>query len=382
MNLTKPIGILCLCIVTAGWGDASASPGGPDDRVTEQPNESRANATATDGTPANEKPAGGDAKLASGRRKASRSFQFHYRFTVTGLEPGEKVRTWLPVPTSSSHQRVDPLLYQLPAKPTFHREPQYGNQILFVETTVPPGGQLHFDLPYQIERQEVVGIASDGGRSEIQELSSSQRKRFQRPNANVPVRGKPLELLGGLDLSEDPLTLANQLYEVVDQHVTYKKVGSGWGEGDVLWVCDSRYGNCTDFHSLFISLARSQGVPSRFEIGFPISGDKKQGPVGGYHCWAFFYTPQQGWVPVDISEADKHPSMKAYYFGNLTRDRVTFSVGRDIELVPKCESGPLNYFIYPHVEVGGAAVGREQIELNFTFTEIDSPRGASHGDGR
>ena len=40
-------------------------------------------------------------------------------------------------------------------------------------------------------------------------------------------------------------------------------------------------------------------------------------------------------MPVDISEANKNPKMKDYYFGNLTEDRVTFTTGRDIDLVPE-----------------------------------------------
>jgi transglutaminase-like putative cysteine protease len=159
------------------------------------------------------------------------------------------------------------------------------------------------------------------------------------------------------------------LYELVDEHVAYKKEGTGWGRGDTNWVCDSRYGNCTDFHSLFLSLARSQGLPARFEIGFSIPNGKQEGPIAGYHCWAWFYLDDRGWIPVDISEADKHPELKDYYFGNLTADRVTFSTGRDLELVPKAQHAPLNYFIFPHVEVEGEVWPIENVELQFEFKE-------------
>ena len=128
----------------------------------------------------------------------------------------------------------------------------------------------------------------------------------------------------------------------------------------MLWVCDSRFGNCTDFHSLFISLARSRGLPARFEIGLPLPSKRGEGNIGGYHCWALFHHDQKGWVPVDISEADKHPEMKEYYFGNLTENRVTFTTGRDINLVPKQDGGPLNFFVYPYVEVNGKPLAQEQ----------------------
>ena len=170
-----------------------------------------------------------------------------------------------------------------------------------------------------------------------------------------------------VELLQDKVSRARQLYDIVDNHVAYKKDGIGWGNGDTNWVCDSRYGNCTDFHSLFISLARSQGLPARFEIGFSIPTDKSEGPIAGYHCWAWFYTDERGWIPVDISEADKNPAMKDYFFGGLTPDRVNFSVGRDISLVPQSAGQPLNFFIYPHIEVGGKVLSKEHIELQFGF---------------
>lgn len=185
----------------------------------------------------------------------------------------------------------------------------------------------------------------------------------------VPVEGRPQQLLAGLQFSDDPLQVARVLYDRVDEHVRYDKSEAGYGNGDVLWVCDSQFGNCTDFHSLFISFARSQGLPARFEIGFPLPPARGSGAIGGYHCWAFFHAHRRGWVPVDISEADKHPELKEYYFGNLTADRVTFTTGRDIQLVPPQDGPPLNYFVYPHIEVDGKPCPREQIKLNFTYQD-------------
>ena len=149
----------------------------------------------------------------------------------------------------------------------------------------------------------------------------------------MPIDGKPLELIKDKELPDDPMKKARVLYDVVNDHMKYSKEGKGWGRGDSVWACDSKFGNCTDFHSLFISLARSQKIPAKFEMGFPIPTKRGEGAVGGYHCWAFFRPEGKGWVPVDISEANKEPKMKDYYFGNLTEDRVAFTTGRDIDLV-------------------------------------------------
>ena len=64
---------------------------------------------------------------------------------------------------------------------------------------------------------------------------------------------------------------------------------------------------------------------------------------------------------------NEHPELKAYYFGNLTADRVLFSTGRDLELDPKPADGPLNFFVYPHIEVGDKTLPKENVELQFSF---------------
>src|SRR5262249_18742763 len=152
-------------------------------------------------------------------------------------------------------------------------------------------------------------------------------------------------LLKGKKLPEDPMDKARVLYDVVNKHMRYSKEGLGWGRGDAVWACDSKYGNCSDFHSLFISLARSEKIPAQFEIGFPLPPKRGAGEIPGYHCWAFFRPKGKGWVPVDISEANKDPKKTDYYFGNLSEDRVTFSTGRDVDLVPKQAGKPLNFFV-------------------------------------
>ncbi len=71
---------------------------------------------------------------------------------------------------------------------------------------------------------------------------------------------------------------------------------------------------------------------------------------------------------MDISEAWKDPSKHDYFFGTLDASRVQFTVGRDLTLVPKQDGPPLNYFIYPYVEVDGKPY--EKVEKKFAFREL------------
>jgi transglutaminase-like putative cysteine protease len=151
----------------------------------------------------------------------------------------------------------------------------------------------------------------------------------------------------------------------------YRKDKRGWGRGDATWASQSRCGNCSDFHSLFISLARANCIPAKFEIGFALPPEQTAGDVPGYHCWAKFKARPGEWVPVDISEAKRHPQMRDYYFGHLTADRVVFSTGRDLVLEPKQDGPAINFFVYPYVEVDGKPWPEDRVVRHFTFSDVE-----------
>jgi transglutaminase-like putative cysteine protease len=298
----------------------------------------------------------------------SRKFLLTYSVTVSGLRAGETVRVWLPEPTPSEDQHVVSLPGEYPASTQLNTDPVFGNRMRYFEVSAPPTGAILSTSAFVIERREVRGLPGER-RGQPMTLSQVERQRFLASHAKVPLSGRPLKLLEGVKLPRQPLELGRTLYNLVDDHVKYDKSRPGYGHGDVNWVCDSRSGNCTDFHSLFISWTRAHGLPARFEIGFSLPEQRGRGEIPGYHCWAYFYVDGHGWTPVDISEADKNPHMKEYYFGHLTENRVAFTVGRDIDLVPKQSGEPLNYFIYPYVEVAGRPLPQDQVKLQVQFQD-------------
>ena len=309
--------------------------------------------------------AGGQCTSAqSPATSAERSFEFRYGAKIVGLKPGVRCKAWFPIASSSDFQTIESRSTESNGKLTEAVEEKYGNRIGFVELVVQQEDPT-FGVTYQVLRKMAKSSGAGQG------IKNSQRKLFLSANALVPIDGTPAGLAKGLSLPADTDLAASRLYEFVHGHMTYDKSKVGYGKGDAVWACNSKTGNCTDFHSLFISMARSQSIPAKFEIGFPLPKDKRSGSIAGYHCWAWFYSARRGWTPVDISEADKHPEMKEFYEGRLTADRIAMSVGRDIELVPAAKSKPLNYFVYPYVEVDGVPLDREQIELDVSFQDCD-----------
>ncbi len=294
----------------------------------------------------------------------ARTFQFTYSAVVTGLKPDQAARVWLPVAHSDDNQEDAIVSRELPAEGKIGHDADYGNEYLYLEAKADADGRIPLKIVYHVTRREVKG---DGGK-EIKE-GAERLARYLRADARVPIDGKPLELLKGKDVPKDQTAAARMMYDVIDDTLKYGKDKPGWGNGDSAWACDNRTGNCSDFHSLFMTLARSRGIPAKFEIGFPLPDKRGAGDVPGYHCWAMFHPEGKGWVPVDISEANKHPEMRDYYFGNLTENRVMFTTGRDLTLVPKQDGGPVNFLVYPYVEVDGKVWPQEKIEKKFSYQD-------------
>jgi transglutaminase-like putative cysteine protease len=300
----------------------------------------------------------------------SRHFTFHYAFTVKNLPAGKKVRIWIPAAHSDANQEVKIVSAKgdLPVKKT--RESKYGNEIYFAETSNSTQPELHFDVEYDVVRHERIAL-NPAPHVVTASLTNKERQQDLQPDALVPITGLPADLAVKVTEGKtQPLDKARAIYDYVFTTMRYDKTGTGWGHGDVLYACDAKKGNCTDFHSLFIAMARSQGIPARFEIGFPLPPDKHSSEIAGYHCWSDFYLDGKGWIPVDISEAWKHPEKRDYFFGSHDVNRVQFSMGRDLRLNPGQDGKPLNYFVYPYVEVDGREY--PNVSLAFSFADIST----------
>jgi transglutaminase-like putative cysteine protease len=308
-----------------------------------------------------------------------RHFNFHYAFTVKNVAPGERVRVWIPLAHTDAFQdvKVTSETSDLPLKQV--HQPEYGNELLYAETFKADKSEYKFSVGYDIVRHEHVVLVNGKPLPGLRPEHSPriQLTRFLKPDRLVPVTGVPAQLAAEQTKNDTTqLEKAKAIYDYVFRTMKYDKSGTGWGHGDTLWACDSKHGNCTDFHSVFISMARSQEIPARFQIGFPLPADKTSAEIPGYHCWAEFYLDTIGWVPVDISEAWKHPDKHDYFFGAHDVNRVQFTEGRDLKLLPSQDGAPLNYFIYPYVEVGGKESPNASIA--FSFEDVVEPAQRQH----
>ncbi len=323
------------------------------------------------------------APAAQSKEATERTFSFVYKVEVNAPLGQGPVDIFVPIAQSDRHQTIVDYSIESTIPGTEKIEHVHGNRFWHGHLDTADGEPARVAISYTVLRRkfEMDWDSVDSSRSYAdQEIADIAH--YLEASRRVPVSGDLVEnIVADIAPGEtDVLTIAKATYDYVIDEMEYKKIGKGWGNGDTSWACSAKYGNCTDFHSLFNSLIRARGIPSRFEIGFLVHEDLSRGSVGGYHCWAEFYLPGEGWIPIDAAAAKNQPDKRDLYFGGHPADRMMMTIGRDLDLGEGHALKPLNYFVFPHVEVGGELYEEVKTHLAYKSLTADGVEVPDNGE--
>jgi transglutaminase-like putative cysteine protease len=125
----------------------------------------------------------------------------------------------------------------------------------------------------------------------------------------MPIGGQFAEIakeaINGKE-NDSKLIQARALYDYIIDNMRYMKFGD-YGRGDAVYACDSKTGNCTEFHSFFISLARSIGIPARFSIGASIPSERNEGGLTDITAGQNFMRKGNGGLLISVKEINTRP---------------------------------------------------------------------------
>jgi transglutaminase-like putative cysteine protease len=276
-----------------------------------------------------------------------------------------RLRLWMPVPQDDGLQTITKLTFS--RAPQLSTESKYGNRVAYWEWAA-PGSDMELEMRFECLRRE-ARVDREALRAEGRDPPGEfevYRNADRLVTLDPQVRELSDRIVAG---RQGTMEKARAIYDYVLSAMVYDKSHPGWGTGSTRHACEVGKGNCTDFHALFNSLCRAQGIASGFEIGLylPYERGSTENP-GGYHCWALFRVPGRSWVPVDCSEASRRPDRRDYFFGGHTPNRVTLSRGRDLTLAPAQAGGPINYFLNPYAEADGKPVPTDQ---SWSYEDLD-----------
>ncbi len=300
---------------------------------------------------------------------AKRNVELTTTASIENLPEGARVvDLWMPIAQDCDGQKVTKVQVVQPEGGEMAIEPRYGNKMWHKRFNDPKAAVLGAQILFGISRTEIV-VPEAKALAPLPKAKPSI-STYLEPNRLIPVQFDRIQsIASNLKLEgEPPIRAGRKVYDWLIDEFTYNYKAVGAGQGDVRWACDSKTGDCSDYHSMFLALCRSVGIPADHEFGYPIRTKAHEGKIPSYHCWARFQVEGIGWIPLDASEADKHPELREYNFGSQSADLMKFTHGRDVTLVPAQAGPPLNKFISPYVEVDG--VPHKDVKLIVEFKDI------------
>lgn len=276
----------------------------------------------------------------------------------------QEAKLWMAYPLSDQNQLVTNISISGDyAESAFYSDQKYSTPILYARW--PEGSNSRkLVLTFDVTRQEVV-------RKDFPEQEAAwdpaDYALYLAPTSLGPIDGVVKELADKIVGQKTTVyDKAKAIYDWTCENMYRDPETIGCGPGDVCALLLQPGGKCTDIHSVFVALCRAAGVPAREVFGIRQGKKVVQDISTWQHCWAEFYLPGYGWVPVDPADVrkmmlthdikiddPKTQEYREYFWGGWDAYRVKLAVGRDLLLNPPQAGKPLNTFGYPYAEIGG-----------------------------
>ena len=293
---------------------------------------------------------------------AERSGTVTFAMDIAAPQESRNVKLWFPYPTSDLDQTISNLTFNGNySKFTLSREPQSGALYLYTEWSV-PARKRNLTVTFHARAKERrVARLVEGRRPIPPEARKYLEADFWVPSNDPKIRAQARKITAG---KKGILQKARAVYDWTVENTRRDPNVPGCGLGNVEATLASRTGKCADISSVFVALARSAGVPAREVFGLRLGRPGETDLTDGHHCWAEFYLPGTGWVPVDPADVRKIMLQKNldlaaarpyrdYYFGAVDEYRITLHKGGRGLSFTEGNVEKVNYFMYPYAEVDG-----------------------------
>jgi transglutaminase-like putative cysteine protease len=277
--------------------------------------------------------------------------------------PEEKdVRLWFPYPTSDLEQRIENLRFGGNYSSfSLSREPMSGALYLFLEWAGPMRERTLSVSFRATSRERRAASLRELPVPIPPEAAQYLESDFWIPSGDPKILALAKKVTAG---KKGILARSRAVYDWVVTNVRRDPDVPGCGLGVVERTLASRSGKCADISSVYVALARAAGVPAREVFGLRLGRPGQADITDGHHCWAEFYLPGTGWVPVDPADVRKAMLEKKigfgaakpyrdYYFGSVDEYRIVLQRGGRGLSFPEGNAEKVNYFMYPYAEAGG-----------------------------
>lgn len=284
-------------------------------------------------------------------------------FDLSHHPQGEEVQLWIPYPVTDENQDISGIKISGNfADNAVYTDKVFKSPMLYARWDM-DATDRKLSFTFHAKRQEVVRRDFPNHETAWDPADYNIHLAATRLG---PVDGEVKKIAEMITAGKQGiLNKAKAVYDWTVEN-TYRNPNTrGCGLGDVYRLLKEPGGKCADISSIYVALARAAGVPAREAFGIRMGKKTTQDISTWQHCWAEFYLPGYGWVPVDPADVrkmmlvnklelkdKKTKEYQEYFWGGIDPYRIKLGEGRDLILNPTQHGEPVNYLMYPFAQVG------------------------------
>jgi len=255
--------------------------------------------------------------LKSGKTQGTPvKMQVKYEVTLkpNAVPDGETVRCWLPYPREDQRRQTNVKLLSVNDGNYVISPEQYAHRTIYMEKVAKKDEPLKFTVEYSYQytpewfNLQGKTILPYDTQSELYKTYTAERPPHIVFTDSIKAISE--RIVGN---ETDPYQKIRRIYEWINATFPW----AGAREYSTIrnipqYVLDIRHGDCGQVTLLFMTLARYNGIPTRWQSGFEMKpGDWNM------HDWNEFYIEGIGWIPMDqsygLNTFTDNPDVKYFY---------------------------------------------------------------------
>ena len=217
---------------------------------------------------------------------------------ANAVPDGEMVRCWLPYPREDHRRQSNVQLLSVNDDNYVISPSQYAHRTIYMEKIAQKDEPLKFAVEFSFQHAaewfnlQNKTIQPYDTQSDLYKTYTAERPPHIVFTDSIKAVSK--RVVGN---ETDPRQKVRKLFEWIN--VTFPWAGAreyATLKNIPQYVLDNRHGDCGQVTLLFMTLARYNGIPARWESGFQLQPGNLN-----MHDWGEFYIEGTGWIPIDQS---------------------------------------------------------------------------------
>jgi hypothetical protein len=256
-------------------------------------------------------------------------FTINYTMTLRAdaVPGGSLVKCWMPFPKNLHKRQVDVQLISASESNCVLADDSCLHQSIYMEKCAVAGRETVFVVEYAFRSYaEYYDLRKE--KILPYDKHSEVYKSYIAEQAPHVVFSDRIKMLADSICGDEthPYEMVKRIYYWIDNNIPW----AGAQEYSVManiphYVLDNRRGDCGMQTMLFMALARSRGIPVKWQSGWMLHPEEEN-----LHDWCEVYYQGVGWVPLDVSfnlQSSSDKSIKEFYITGIDAYRLVINDG-------------------------------------------------------